>query len=564
MAGKTRRDTEVSFQYEDYTEAHNDECRIIVTDVRGVNILRSCARYVEYLNTRWYSNNGSLNDDQRIVVRGWADKLWRDLMTCEELTQDVGRIAAALESIDTKTPQLVTLQDILDDFGNSTLGSLVPYVEAFLVLADLLPNIDLQLPIHQLVPMFFDMYWKNRVATALESMAWSEKIENIIEGGETVAEGVEAIDDAIVDNTTDIISLFLGGLSSGSLAVIAFRNLLDLFTSPGADEDPDLRTITRVYNSVFVEGDALTVKNYIDACCSGGSGGQSPGEPPIDYTDDGTTPPEGFDDYPAYSAHKCNAAYQFLSDVKADLGWLKTADIAALTATGLGAALLIPGVNVAGLLALLLLLVGLGVIISEIEAIEEWLVNEEQDVLCAIYTGTSPAESYTNLESLITSSTLTTQQQTLLLYFATQSSINRVYSPTNITHTGGDCSPCDEPECTDFIRYGNDLGNGRYQAVWVSSASAYYVHIVFNADSDTVSCGPPVNIELKNPSNVTPYYPGYRASSNMAYGGDCSGWDVYCTNTMPTGVHCVKRVVITSSTLFEIDVLKGSDCTPPA
>jgi hypothetical protein len=476
VAGKTRRDTEVYFQYEDYVSAFNDECRIILTDQRGLDLLRTCIRYVEYTNTRWYSNNGSLSDDQRPIVRGWIDKLWGDLMACEDLTQDVGRIATALESIDSKTPELVTLQDVLDDLGNSTLGTLVPYIEAFLALSDLLPNIDLQLPIHQIIPMFFDMYWKHKVAKALEGMAWSEKIENIIEGGETIAAGVEAIDDAYIDNTTDLISLFLGGLSSGSLAVIAFRNLLDLFTAPGADEDPDLRTIVRVYNSVFVDGDALTVKNYIDACCSGGSGGQSPDAPPIDYTDDGTTPPDGFDDYPSYTDHKCNAAHQFLSDVRADLSWLETADIAALTATGLGAALLVPGVNVAALLALLLLFVSLGVMISEINAVEQWLVDNEQDVLCAIVTGATPTESYTELESLITGSTLTTQQQTLLLYFATQSAVNRVYEPSNITYTGGDCSGCGNDCLAGFLYGSGDAENGGTFSSELTSLHRIYVY----------------------------------------------------------------------------------------
>jgi hypothetical protein len=237
----------------------------------------------------------------------------------------------------------------------------------------------------------------------------------------------------------------------------------------------------------------------LSACCSQGSGGVSPDTPFSTFEDTGSNYPDGFADRPEYDQHKCDAAQWFINQWQQDVGWLKTIDVAALGATGLAAGLLIPGVNVAAFVGVLLLLVALGVFVSDLQAIEDWLDANNDDILCAVYDATNSASALSAVVDLVEASSLTSNQQTAANYLITPAAINRVFEDANVPDLSADCSGCGESGCaTVYMNLGSYTPPNGFTSVLttVPDPDRHNIRVSFNYDDELEEyCGAPVTIE---------------------------------------------------------------------
>lgn len=240
------------------------------------------------------------------------------------------RIATAMESIDSKTPGLLTLQEFITDLGNSTIGDVSAWIEFLTAVTGLLPNIDIRMSPVEWVRFVTDYLWKRNMLAAVKDLVTTEKIENLIESGETVAEGVEAID-GWVDDIADWAEVLLSGANVGADFLAAYAAIRSLYTGDGSNEDSELRNVNRLVNDVFVEGDTMSVNvsNFQNVNCGGSGLGpcgggtgfiadQNPSGSSIDdpgYTlpdaGEGDPPPIGWDTWggeDGYLAYKCKAS----------------------------------------------------------------------------------------------------------------------------------------------------------------------------------------------------------------------------------------------------------------
>lgn len=367
-----------------------------------------------------------------------------------DCNQNWEAIATALTSLDEKTPGLITLNEFLSDLGNSTIGDIADWLEFGTAVGGLLPNIDIKLSPVDWVRFLTDFFWKRNMLAAVKDLVTTEKIENFIQGGETVAEGAEALD-GWVDDVADWAGVLLSGGNVTAEFLQAYAQLRGLFTADGANDDDALRNLNRVYNDVFVEGDsmAVNVNNQQTVNCGGvggstsmgGCGGTpmgggfipdtSPTGSVIDAPDyslpGGLEPPPGFESSQVYQEYKCKAANMLALNIAESIYqvWnVKQADLnqasMTLTITTIqdylmslkGAVFEWVGYKSSTMLAAVVGWIAdpVAVRIFDDNApndmdilydIRIQMLDNRQDVVCALYNAASVGEAKTNLESLI-------------------------------------------------------------------------------------------------------------------------------------------------------------------
>lgn len=434
---------------------------------------------LEYGRT-WDENTGNIKATQAI-----AREILATMAICD-IGEFFERQAIALETmairllaIEQKMPPLVTLQELLDDLENSTLVELVPYLETFLALKDLIPNIDLQFKVTDVLAFITDSYWKRRVALAIEGINRKQLISNLIEGGETVAETVQTIDE-IADTTLDVVNTFIGGLGSTGEMLQALIALYELFAQPGADENPELRTSVR---------NVITM--VINACCN-----NTPELPkynpsttfvPEDDQFEGVAsgnPPRNtnsitYSATPNTTAQKCENAWYIWYGVQQYLYFFRSklpdtrvslpSALAILTACFIAMSIPI-AMPIAALIAMATIAAGYSysaLITTVLTNIINVLEAKDEEIVCAMVNGTTVGLAKASVKNIFNEDLTEIEASAAMLFFNNTNLANLFYEGSNFNRANipsplpSDCTDC-SGDCVFDLQYGTNLGSANF------------------------------------------------------------------------------------------------------
>lgn len=240
------------------------------------------------------------------------------------------RIADSLESLDAKTPELKTLEEIIDDIGDSSLGDLADVLTVLTWFDNILPGLIPKLPVAEWIRMFTS--WRRH----RENMAQLTAINITLRGialAETAETGVEIIDEVTDDiwsviDTVITVASAAGDLLSG-LQILGdlFKGILPGYESDDPDNEPSLRSLVNLLleeqTMSVIQTNTQTVNCGSTGFGCGGAGGgwladQNPAQSSIDggeYTlpvaGDGDPPPPGWENWGGeggYQEYKCKAS----------------------------------------------------------------------------------------------------------------------------------------------------------------------------------------------------------------------------------------------------------------
>lgn len=234
-------ETDIGFRLEDYTDPDAQHCRIVILPDASIDYLLSVCRFGSFSPTRWTF------DGVGIIPGGETDQIKRDfiyqteaalIMACDGeqlnntlllMNDNLFDLKNSLEALNQKAPDLVTLEDLIDDLAGSPLGTVADLVSILDWMRDVFPILDVKFAAGDLLKLFFDWKFRRDLLKAIRAMDATNKIGNIIEGGETAAEAIETV--------TEAIGLGFGGameiVGETANVVDAITNLLEfLFGNP--------------------------------------------------------------------------------------------------------------------------------------------------------------------------------------------------------------------------------------------------------------------------------------------------------------------------------------------
>lgn len=208
-------------------------------------------------------------------------------------------------------------------------------------------------------------------------------------------------------------------------------------------------------------------------CGCGGSGGagQTP-EEFSEFTDNGATYPDGWDDRDAYSSAKCDLALYTINRMLADFDRLLTVNASQLTAAALAATLpllLLTPLSFVALFGVAVAILALYVVGAQtfVTAVTELKARIQAMDICLLYEAQTAAQAVSSVETWISDGTYTTQSLTVALGHALIGSdaINPLFSsPGAVIDYGqlpaGDCSECDEICEPFYVEVGTIVSSG--------------------------------------------------------------------------------------------------------
>ncbi len=307
-------------------EHFDNECQWLVALTEWqLSVIVSSLRYAHW-QSRWINC-----DFQEVFYK--VQELEHCLMSgCQvsDLIEAVNGIGNKLIYNDKSIAQIVyesgtsgvTLQEYIDNFEEDDIVQ-HPFVYAVLtMLGDILPsNMAEQYLLSD--PAEFTLAITRHAAELIMDIL-GVAIDGLQAGAETG--GAVAVAAGAAVSALDTI---FRGVTAGALSLQAIIDLIGLFSSgEDPDNDPDLRALLRVYNSIFVEQQAMSItqnNQQIVTCggsCGMGSGGvcfvadESGAGSSIDDTnytlpDPGEEPPADFETWggeDGYYNYKCKAA----------------------------------------------------------------------------------------------------------------------------------------------------------------------------------------------------------------------------------------------------------------
>lgn len=417
----------------------------------------------------WDRQTGTIKTAQDIGRRIW-----------ESITMDCSnnwdRIATALESVDAKIPNLLTLQEFLDTIDDSPiLATLAEWVDLATIVDQILPNIDLRLTPVEWIRFFFDFRWKRGIRNAADSIASSLRLMMLAETGETVAEGAETID-GILDNVSDWASILVQGGTLGAEIAQAYAQLSGLYSDGFGDEDIRLRNYNRIMSDILINN-----KIEVDTgCCSGGgsignvNGSQTitpysggPGGGPLSDASPSLSVPVSqdkcnmtsyiIDQYIAY-LRSCGNIFSAvsISEATAFTLWLNSTPLIFSSLAIAGAVLVLFGYVIGLFIAGL----PLGVVLL---AYANNLEGDKQSVVCDIMDlAASPSDVRSILSTWMTNNLPVDLPSSWVSYHIEHlfpnNVVNEIFEQTwDIGQHSFDCSPCDPPTCQGTITRGTGL-----------------------------------------------------------------------------------------------------------
>lgn len=319
--------------------------------------------------------------------------------------------------------------------------------------------------------------------------------------------------------------------------------------------------------------------------CGCGSGGGPATSPPASTEDTGDitetegTPPDGYDNWLSYQTKKCDIASWIVTNLKNDIQWLQTVDIAVITLVALAAGL-------AGFMSANVVLLILSVVLAiaayspvVLDDGEAAVSNGFDDLVCALVTGTNASDSISQfvdaMETAINAETADTVARALLLqlmsYWADTTSVNLMYAPLADVDMvqvpiGGDCSECGLACQTDYIQYGALISGD----VWQSelAGGVHRIRLWFRSDGDhndcSDFCGPmqSVKVAVSGWSNPTNPFDSFRFWSDDECPFGTGSPDVYSSDTpvSPSTAYCMRLMDIISATAFTATLTEREDC----
>lgn len=245
--------------------------------------------------------------------------------------------------------------------------------------------------------------------------------------------------------------------------------------------DTGLQEIAAALNKI---GLAMQQQVTVNANCCGdgrGSGGQGQTPPPYNPIEEGDPgvdpPPEGFDDWAQFDANKCAVATDILVTLRGDIGRMSSVNFALGVLTTLipiVAPLLltpIPGDEIAAAITILLIFAAFGAVI--LSQVQDVLSEYQQDLICALYNGSSSADAEAKFEQKFNDSWDASPYSTeiwslsakeMIAHMIGSASTNKLFElQSDRILPPGDCSNC--VECTglswdfaDFSAQGWELG----------------------------------------------------------------------------------------------------------
>lgn len=304
------------WHYADFTDDWEDETVIIITCRRTVGIFAGLVDIIRAFNTRWIgSTGGNLSPTEISDVKIWVAEIERSLnMACDAqlIIDELARMADALESMDYKTPEVISISDFIDGMSGIP-GINMQELEAFLNILDLLPGLDVRIDPLKYV---LDWIWKSQMlsnqyaqSTAQSAIAGAANKGLLVEG---IAEGID-----LAEEGGDLI---LEGLQSAATLIPAIKAILDLFigydtANPSAElrtqevllKERNLRLQEQNVIQTAMADTLLQMQQTMTECVCGGASsgscccGATPGQPIFDGSEIVETEceaPGGFDDLP--------------------------------------------------------------------------------------------------------------------------------------------------------------------------------------------------------------------------------------------------------------------------
>ncbi len=181
--------------------------------------------------------------------------------------------------------------------------------------------------------------------------------------------------------------------------------------------------------------------------CAAGSGGAGGSEAEgVEYNDNGTDPPFGFDDYPEYDAYKCAMAHLLVDWLREDMVYLQRLELAQFSAALLAAAIMspIPGDEVASLVGVLITIFVEGTIDAVLDDIIDAVDSYGDELVCEFFLATNPstaANGYTAWKETY----LSTGPRFLLSWFSSNDAMNQLFVAGNQLFGSGSCAGCSDP-----------------------------------------------------------------------------------------------------------------------
>lgn len=175
-------------------------------------------------------------------------------------------------------------------------------------------------------------------------------------------------------------------------------------------------------------------------------------------------PPEGFETWEQFYTYKCQAAHwvaDSLIAVYRNLGVMQLSAIA-VGSVAVGAALggLVTFVPPAAIVLLIGGLIGLGISLTVVNSIGDWLSDHRTDVICALYGSASTGDAIDGfwglvseaLEELTIAEGLTGWIKQVTLALLTTDLLNTLFNNSLQTnYPDADCSNCDDAQCEDTL-----------------------------------------------------------------------------------------------------------------
>lgn len=302
-------------------------------------------------------------------------------------------------------------------------------------------------------------------------------------------------------------------------------------------------------------------------CGAGGAGGTD--APPT--TETGPTdifaptgdPPDPFTTWDEYRDYRCAVANVLLDDFTADIQWLQTVDLVALSAAGVAAGLLspIPGDEIIALIALLVSAVGLGYAAAALQNLEDAILAVRDDLVCDLYTGsdlsTIASDFTATLETEVDNQTADPIERTLIKQIAAAWRPNDALNDllvfdekyNNAPYDQTDCATC-QAICQVSTIHGNYLGGNQWEAVQVGSGPTLHWRVEIGLDC----CA---DMEMTAIS-------GWTAWVDPDIYIACQAVPVYSDANPPAigADYCCDEWATRSNTYFTIDLQCSAGCTP--
>lgn len=236
---------------------------------------------------------------------------------------------------------------------------------------------------------------------------------------------------------------------------------------------------------------------------SGGSGGATTGQAPIDPYDPQGDPPAGYDSWQEYYDDVCAKATWLINTINDDLGRMSTIQWAIATVATVAPALLallldpIPGDEIFALAGILIAIAAYGS--STLTTVKGSFNDAIPSLICALFTATGPEDGKSAALAAFREQIEGDTADPIIVEYGVQAigimlswaGLNKVYSKqTDRTYPAGDCSECgEEEEFYISVDIGTEIGRGEdsigkyIDVAQAAGAGNYYANLSLWTDS---------------------------------------------------------------------------------